>query len=387
MSLSQKFSQALHFLRYGPTELADGRARVADLEQRQSAQEELLTRFYEALERDRKASTSAFQSLVERLDGLNRELAVARQDVAGVNRELVAARQELAGAMQELAVVSRTELATSTATLTQALQTTDDDRRRESSWTRDQLSAFAAALDRVQPPAAANSQAAPAGPTASAAFAEEGFYLALERQFRGTPEDVRIRLESYRPWIEGLPSGPVGDLGCGRGEWLELLGEWGVPNQGIDLNSVNVEHMRARGLSAQEGDALQWLESQATDSFAALTAFHVLEHLPFGVLLRLVQEARRVLLPGGRLILETPNPENLAVATQTFWLDPTHLRPLPPELLELVVRHAGLEHEETLRLHPPDGGAEEIGDATLRALLTQGRDYAIVARKPVVDIA
>ena len=184
-----------------------------------------------------------------------------------------------------------------------------------------------------------------------------------------------------------MQSGPVGDLGCGRGEWLELLGEWGVPNQGVDLNAVNVEQMRARGLAVEEGDAVKWLQAAPEASFAAVTAFHLIEHLPFGVLLRLIQEARRVLQPGGRLIMETPNPENLAVATQTFWLDPTHLRPLPPALLELVVRHAGLEHEATLRLHPPADDEHDIADETLRSLMTQGRDYAVIARKPLVGAA
>jgi SAM-dependent methyltransferase len=174
----------------------------------------------------------------------------------------------------------------------------------------------------------------------------------------------------------------VADLGCGRGEWLELLGEWGVEATGVDLNAPNVAGMRARGLNVHHADALGWLRAQPEASFAAVTSFHVIEHLPFGVLLRLVQEARRVLMPGGRLIMETPNPENVIVATQTFWLDPTHVRPLPPALLEVVVIDAGLEIEALLRLNPP-GDGQDIADPTLRALMTQGRDCAVVARKPV----
>jgi O-antigen chain-terminating methyltransferase len=80
--------------------------------------------------------------------------------------------------------------------------------------------------------------------------------------------------------------------------------------------------------------------------------------------------------------METPNPENVIVATQTFWLDPTHVRPLPPALLEVVVIDAGLEIEALLRLNPP-GDGQDIADPTLRALMTQGRDCAVVARQPV----
>jgi O-antigen chain-terminating methyltransferase len=38
-------------------------------------------------------------------------------------------------------------------------------------------------------------------------------------------------------------------------------------------------------------------------------------------------------MPGGLLILETPNPENLVVGACTFWYDPTHIRPLPPAMM------------------------------------------------------
>ena len=225
------------------------------------------------------------------------------------------------------------------------------------------------------------------GSPAGAAAAEEGFYPTLEHYFRGSAEDVRARLVAYRRWIQDLPAGPVADLGCGRGEWLELLGEWGVTAIGVDLNAPNVQGMRARGLDVHNADALEWLQAQPEGSLSAVTSFHGIEHLPFGVLLRLVQEARRVLMPGGRLIMETPNPENVIVATQTFWLDPTHVRPLPPALLEVVVRDAGLELEALLRLNPPAEDAHDIADPTLRALMTQGRDCAVVALKPATVAA
>lgn len=252
---------------------------------------------------------------------------------------------------------------------------------QEGRWARNRVGGLSAALDRMQ---AAPPSAPGAGHpvSAGAAAAEEGFYPALEEAFRGSPEHVRQRQLAYRGWIEDLPAGPVGDLGCGRGEWLQLLREWGREPRGVDLNALNVEHAASQGLAVLHGDAVGWLQAQADESFAGLTAFHVVEHLPFGVLLRMVQEAARVLKPGGRLILETPNPENLAVATHSFWLDPTHQRPIPPALLELVVRHAGLVLDATPRLNPPEAAeAEPSSDPLLRSLWLRGRDYAVVARK------
>ena len=252
--------------------------------------------------------------------------------------------------------------------------------QREAAWMRNRVGGMAAALDRLQ--AAAPAGAVPAV-SASAAAAEEGFYPTLERSFRGSPEHVRQRQEVYRPWIDSLPEGPVADIGCGRGEWLDLVRSWGRAPRGVDLNAVNVAHCRESGLDVSEGDAVAWLQAQPEGSLAAVTAFHVVEHLPFGVLLRLVQEAARALCPGGRLILETPNPENLSVATQTFWLDPTHQRPLPPPLLELVARNEGLALESTLRLNPPAAQeGPQTEDPLLKSLWLQGRDYAVVARKP-----
>jgi SAM-dependent methyltransferase len=248
---------------------------------------------------------------------------------------------------------------------------------RESQWLRDRISALAHAAGSA---GGAGPQAAPVAVVQSAL--QEAFYPALEQQFRGTLDEIRARQLPYQPWIAGAPEGPVADIGCGRGEWLGLLKEWGRDGVGVDLNAVMVEELQARGLHAVHADALVWLRQQADSSLAAITSFHVVEHLPLGVLLQLVDEARRVLKPAGLLILETPNPENLLVATQSFWLDPTHQRPIPPGLLEFMAVHAGLRHETTLRLSPPDMDGDAIADPTLRALMMQGRDYAVVARRP-----
>jgi len=255
------------------------------------------------------------------------------------------------------------------------------DLSRESQWLRDRITALAHAMPGPPTASAAGSQTQIAAPAGGDALAQ-AFYPALEQQFRGTAEEIRARQLPYKPWVDGLPPGTVADIGCGRGEWLGLLSEWGRDGIGVDLNPVLVDDLKARGLRAVHEDAVAWLRSQPSDSLSGITSFHVVEHLPMAVLLQLVDEARRALKPGGLLVLETPNPENLTVATQSFWLDPTHQRPLPPALLEFIAVHAGLRHETTLRLNPPLH-SEPTADPTLRALVMQGRDYAVLARKPL----
>ncbi len=221
------------------------------------------------------------------------------------------------------------------------------------------------------------------------------FYAAFEDRFRGVRSEILQRVRVYLPLIErvaaGLPDAPILDLGCGRGEWLELLRNEGRVATGVDSNGVFVEECRAFGLAVEQADALKFLRSQPDDSYGAVSAMHVVEHLPFESLITLVDECLRVLRPGGLLILETPNPENLTVATQSFHLDPTHRKPLPPPLLAFVVEARGFVRTETWRLEshrgfaPPSplpadvSGADRIN--VVVEMLRAAPDYAIVAFK------
>ncbi len=107
------------------------------------------------------------------------------------------------------------------------------------------------------------------------------------------------------------------------------------------------------------------------------------EHLPFGELARLVGEIVRVLRKGGVVILETPNPRNLIVGATTFHLDPTHVRPLPPEVLEVLLDTAGLSRIEVRPLHASDTLAymveHEGFDRNVANLLYGPQDYAVIA--------
>jgi O-antigen chain-terminating methyltransferase len=126
-----------------------------------------------------------------------------------------------------------------------------------------------------------------------------------------------------------------------------------------------LEHCLSQGLNVVAADAVEWLKAQPEGSLSAVTAFHVLEHLPFAALLELVQAAHRALRAGGIAIFETPNPENVLVGSHTFYHDPTHRHPLTPTLLEFVLNYVGFSRVVIERLNPYPPQAKVPGDGTL----------------------
>jgi len=213
----------------------------------------------------------------------------------------------------------------------------------------------------------------------------DGFYRAFEDKHRGSLEVIKQRQRAYLPLIQPLlkqyPSAPAIDLGCGRGEWLELLVETGFQAYGIDLDEGMLAECRLRGLNVRTQDALAALRGIADGSQAVVSGFHFAEHIPFEVLQQVVQEALRVLLPGGLLILETPNPENILVGTSNFYLDPTHERPLPPLLMEFLPEYYGFHRTKILRLQEPAGLDLERDHKIYDVFAGVSPDYAVVAQK------
>jgi len=212
------------------------------------------------------------------------------------------------------------------------------------------------------------------------------FYRAFEDRYRGARDTIKDRLRAYAPFTAPLhallPGGAALDLGCGRGEWLELLAEQGFAARGVDLDEGMLAACRERGLQVQNQDALAALRACADNSLALVSSFHLVEHLPFELVRELVAEALRALQPGGLLVMETPNPENLTVGATSFYMDPTHLHPLPPNLLHFAAEHAGFTRskvvrlQEEARLHDP---AAPLGLITV--LEGVSPDYAVVAQK------
>lgn len=211
------------------------------------------------------------------------------------------------------------------------------------------------------------------------------FYKAFEEKHRGSRELIKSRLQVYVPFIKPLlvsyPAGRAIDLGCGRGEWLETLNEQGFSAVGVDLDDGMLQACRERSLNVITADAIDYLRKVPDSTICVVSGFHLAEHLQFEVLKDLVQQAKRVLVQGGLLILETPNPENIVVGTCDFYMDPTHQRPIPPELLKFLPEHYGFARSKVLRLQE-DKDLKNIQDLGLvEVLWGVSPDQAVVAQK------
>jgi len=215
------------------------------------------------------------------------------------------------------------------------------------------------------------------------------FYRAFEDRHRGSRSLIKQRLRVYEPFLRSLKeiddTCQAFDIGCGRGEWLELLIEQGFQAKGVDLDEGMLQACWDRGLPAVQGDALSALQVLPGESQTLISGFHIVEHVPFSVLQDLVSESLRVLKPGGLLIFETPNAENLVVGTNSFYLDPTHERPLPHQLLEFLVEYSGFARQKILRLQEAPSVREKDQLQLLDVLGGSSPDYAVVAQKYAND--
>ncbi len=234
-------------------------------------------------------------------------------------------------------------------------------------------------------------EAAPSGlavpEAAREARAEElppAVYSLFEERFRGSPEAIAEGQRAYVAIVREAP-GPVIDAGCGRGEFLRLLRDAGIPAVGIESNPVSVRLCRETGLEVEEGEALSRLAARAPDSLGAVVAFQVVEHWPAARIFAFLREARRALKPEGILVVETVNTDSLS-ALRTFFLDPTHVRPVPPAALAFLAEAAGFSDgrvEYRAPLPESERLAETTGnDAKLNRLLFGPQDYALIARVP-----
>jgi O-antigen chain-terminating methyltransferase len=218
----------------------------------------------------------------------------------------------------------------------------------------------------------------------------DAFYVSFEDRFRGPREDIKQRVAIYLPIVKDVGAGTqnaaILDIGCGRGEWLELLKENELVARGVDLNRILVSQCRELGLEVFEADAIDYLRKLEANSCGAVTGMHIIEHVPFKRLIALFDEVLRVLKPGGVAIFETPNPENLVVGACKFYYDPTHLNPLPPEPMRYAMEERGFGRVEILRLHPDQDSVMLKEDATplekiVNGLMFGARDYCLVAYK------
>jgi len=214
----------------------------------------------------------------------------------------------------------------------------------------------------------------------------DALYVSLEDVLRGTPDEIKEQVKVYLPVLhEAHITSDILDVGCGRGEWLEVLRDAGLEAKGIDLNRLQVARCQELALDVIEAEALTHLRSLPDKSLNAVTALHFAEHVPFESLVSFLDEVARVLRPGGLVVLETPNPENLIVGSCNFYLDPTHRNPIPIATMELLVQARGFSKPTVMRLHPVADAKIEVKDqltSHLNHYLYGPMNYAVVARKP-----
>jgi len=354
---------------------------------------------------------------VDILSGFNDKVAEARSEAADealatVQGEIRQQRGETAREMRRFLadVISRTDLVADR--IGRDIEMLRLDLKRVSSSSRQRLEGFGTEVERMRERldevqkrsrllardiAASDAQQ---GPPAEFEPLQDEEYAAHQDRFRGSHEEIERRQRLYIEYFRD--KAPVLDAGCGRGEFLSLLKKEGIGARGIDLNRQMVENCAAHGFDAVQADLFEHLAGLKDNSLGGLFAAQVVEHLDAPQLRTFLQQAQRVLKPGGVLVMETVNPESVFALTQFYYLDATHKAPLPPLLLQFLTERAGfsaveikllssLPEEEMLRTVEPEAGLPPaLEDAFARINADVERlnkflygylEYAVIAEK------
>lgn len=200
--------------------------------------------------------------------------------------------------------------------------------------------------------------------------------------FRGREEDIRARQQRHAERFQGT-EGEILDLGCGRGEFLESARDLGLTARGIELSAECVALCRAKGLAAERADIFAYLDETPDRSLGGIFCAQVVEHLQPAQVPALIQKMSAKVRQGGLVMIETPNPECLAIFATHFYIDPTHTRPVPPVLLRFYLEEAGFGRIEVEKLAPAAESIpalNQLPPGVVEALFS-GLDYAVFARK------
>jgi 2-polyprenyl-3-methyl-5-hydroxy-6-metoxy-1,4-benzoquinol methylase len=185
-------------------------------------------------------------------------------------------------------------------------------------------------------------------------------WLKFAERFRGSEDDIRARQQMYASRLR--EHGPVLDIGCGRGEMLQVFREAGIAARGIDSNDDSIALCQANGLDAEQADLFAYLHALPDASLGGVICCQVVEHLPPARLPEMIRLVHAKLRAGGLLAIETPNPECLAIFATHFYIDPTHRHPIPPALASFYLEEAGFGRIEIERLYPAIESMPSLGE-------------------------
>lgn len=217
-------------------------------------------------------------------------------------------------------------------------------------------------------------------------------YFDFENHFRGSRAHVKRGQEMYIQYFKNREH--VIDFGCGRGEFLELLKENGVHAYGVELYQEFVDLCMEKHLNVVYGDAVKILEQETVTD--GIFAGQLIEHLELEKLIYFIELAYEKLLPGAYFILETPNPMSLAIYTHSFYIDPSHNKPVHPLTIEYLLEKAGFRdiqivftENSRLPVTIPELVAENVENLAsfneamreVEKTLFGSQDYAVIARK------
>jgi O-antigen chain-terminating methyltransferase len=224
-------------------------------------------------------------------------------------------------------------------------------------------------------------------------------YFGFELKFRGNRKLVRERQGLYLDVF--ARGGEILDIGCGRGEFVELMNAQGARARGIELNPQMVGFCQSEGLPVEHADAISYLQGLDDDSLDGVFCAQVIEHVDTSSLVRILDLCHAKLRSGAPIVLETPNPLCLSIYARAFYQDPTHVKPVHPATLQFLLEQAGFWETE-IRFSSPFPESERLGAMAdesascppwmeaanenvrkLNDLLFGCMDYAAVARKVV----
>lgn len=262
------------------------------------------------------------------------------------------------------------------------------------------IAALRQTVERLRGPAGAPALAPPPAVPAGLGVLPGEAYLRFEDRHRGSPEEIRERQRAY---LECFPIGPILDVGCGRGEFLELCREAGIEARGVDLDGGMVARCREAGLDLAQADALGYLAGLPDGTLGGVFCAQVIEHLPPDAFVALARLAYAKLRPGGVLLCETPNPMCLTVFASAFYVDLSHIKPIHPQGAAFVLEAAGFRDVEVRYVNPcpPEARLQPleplwylrryehafmlaINDnlSRLNDLLWGAQDYAVIGKRP-----